>query len=164
MERFGYVQAASINDAVTLLNEPGLKSRALAGGTDILLQLRHEPHYCDRLVDISQLADLHLIEQRDGWVPSAQQLPLVKFWTIPLLKRPPRFWHKPAALWVLCKSGTWALSAVMWPMLRPAQIHCLRWSAWTQWQPFSPLLVSRKFPSVRLSLDPTAPPFHPADC
>ena len=68
MERFGYVQAASISDAVTLLNEPGLKSRPLAGGTDILLQLRHEPHYCDRLVDISRLSDLHRIEQKGGWV------------------------------------------------------------------------------------------------
>jgi len=68
MEQFGYVQAASVNDAVTLLNEAGLKSRPLAGGTDILLQLRHDPHFCDRLVDISQLPDLHRIEERDGWV------------------------------------------------------------------------------------------------
>jgi CO/xanthine dehydrogenase FAD-binding subunit len=68
MEQFGYVQAASVSDAVTLLNELGLKSRPLAGGTDILLQLRHEPRFCDRLVDISQLPDLHRIEERDGWV------------------------------------------------------------------------------------------------
>ena len=68
MERFGYIRANSIDEAVTLLNEPGLKSRALAGSTDILLQLRHDPHYCDRLVDISQLPELHSIEQRDGWV------------------------------------------------------------------------------------------------
>ena len=68
MEQFGYIRAASINEAVALLNEPGLKSRPLAGGTDILLQLRHDPHYCDRLVDISQIPELHRIEQRDGWV------------------------------------------------------------------------------------------------
>lgn len=68
MERFGYVQAASISDAVTLLNEPGLRSRPLAGGTDILLQLRHEPHFCDRLVDISRLTELHRIEQKNGWI------------------------------------------------------------------------------------------------
>jgi CO/xanthine dehydrogenase FAD-binding subunit len=68
MDQFGYVQAVSISDAVTLLNEAGLRSRPLAGGTDILLQLRHEPHYCDRLVDISQLPDLHRIVERDGWV------------------------------------------------------------------------------------------------
>lgn len=68
MERFGYIRAASINEAVALLNEPGLKSRPLAGGTDILLQLRHDPQYCDRLVDISRIPDLHHIELRDGWV------------------------------------------------------------------------------------------------
>jgi len=68
MERFGYIRANSIDEALTLLNEPGLKSRALAGSTDILLQLRHDPHYCDRLVDISQLPELHRIEQREGWV------------------------------------------------------------------------------------------------
>lgn len=68
MERFGYIRANSIDEAVTLLNEPGLKSRALAGSTDILLQLRHDPHYCDRLVDISQLPELHRIERQDGWV------------------------------------------------------------------------------------------------
>jgi CO/xanthine dehydrogenase FAD-binding subunit len=40
----------------------------LAGGTDILLQLRHDPLYCDRLVDISQISELHRIELKDGWV------------------------------------------------------------------------------------------------
>ena len=68
MERFGYVRAGSIGEAVSLLNEPGLKSRPLAGSTDILLQLRHDPHYCDRLVDISLIPELHRIEQREGWV------------------------------------------------------------------------------------------------
>lgn len=68
MEKLEYVRAASISEAVSLLNEPGLKSRALAGSTDILLQLRHDPHYCDRLVDISFLPELHLIEQHKGWI------------------------------------------------------------------------------------------------
>ena len=68
MEQFEYTRASSVSEAVVLLNEPGLKSRALAGGTDILLQLRHDPHYCDRLVDISQIPDLHRIELKDDWV------------------------------------------------------------------------------------------------
>ena len=68
MERFGYIRAESISEAVALLNEQGLKSRPLAGGTDILLQLRHDSGYCDRLVDISLIPDLHHIEQWDGWV------------------------------------------------------------------------------------------------
>ena len=68
MERYEYIRAASVNEALALLNEPGLKSRPLAGGTDILLQLRHDPQYCDRLVDISRIPELHRIELQDGWV------------------------------------------------------------------------------------------------
>lgn len=68
MERFGYIRAESISEAVALLNEPGVISRPLAGGTDILLQLRHGAQPCDRLVDISLIPDLRRIEQRDGWV------------------------------------------------------------------------------------------------
>jgi len=68
MERFAYVRAESIANAVTLLNEPGLHSRALAGSTDIVLILRHDPHYCDRLVDISRIPALHAIQEREGWV------------------------------------------------------------------------------------------------
>ena len=61
MERFGYVRAASIAEAVTLLNEPGVRSRPLAGGTDLLLITRAEPLLCDRVVDITQIPDLHHI-------------------------------------------------------------------------------------------------------
>ncbi|MCX7669924.1 MAG: FAD binding domain-containing protein [Anaerolineae bacterium] len=60
MERFSYVRAESIPHAVALLNTPGVRSRPLAGGTDLLLLLRHE-RVCDRVVDISQLPELHRI-------------------------------------------------------------------------------------------------------
>lgn len=60
MERFSYVRAESIPQAVALLNTPGVRSRPLAGGTDLLLLLRHE-HICDRVVDITQIPELHRI-------------------------------------------------------------------------------------------------------
>lgn len=65
MEKFSYIRAGSVNEAVHLLNEPGLKNRVLAGSTDILLILRHDPHYCDRLVDVSLLPELHAIEEQN---------------------------------------------------------------------------------------------------
>jgi CO/xanthine dehydrogenase FAD-binding subunit len=68
MERFGYVRAASIAEAVTLLNEPGVRSRPLAGGTDLVLLTRAEPFLCDRVVDISLIPDLHRIYQNDDCV------------------------------------------------------------------------------------------------
>ncbi len=68
MERFGYVRALDIGHAVALLGEPGVRSRVLAGGTDLLLRLRAEPDLCDRLVDISTIAALHAITLQDGCV------------------------------------------------------------------------------------------------
>ena len=61
VERFGYVRASNISEAVTLLNEPELKSRPLAGGTDMVLLLRADPPICDRVVDISLIPELHRI-------------------------------------------------------------------------------------------------------
>ena len=68
MERFGYVRASSIAEAVTLLNEPGVRSRPLAGGTDLVLLTRAEPSLCDRVVDISLIPDLHRVYQNDDGV------------------------------------------------------------------------------------------------
>ncbi len=64
MERFGYIRAASIPEAVALLHEPGLRSRPLAGGTDLLLLARGNPDLCDRGVDISLVPELHAIRQQ----------------------------------------------------------------------------------------------------
>ena len=68
MGQFEYNRASSVREAIILLNEPGLNCRPLAGGTDILLQLRHDPNFCDRLVDISKIPTLHRIEQKNDWV------------------------------------------------------------------------------------------------
>lgn len=60
MERFSYVRAESVPQAVALLNAPGIRSRPLAGGTDLVLLLREE-RVCDRVVDITQIAEMHRI-------------------------------------------------------------------------------------------------------
>jgi carbon-monoxide dehydrogenase medium subunit len=65
MEHFTYARAAGIGHALELLNEPGVHSRVLAGGTDLLLLLRAEPHLCSRVVDVSLVPELHCIE-REG--------------------------------------------------------------------------------------------------
>ncbi len=64
MERFRYARAGSIAEAVKLLNETGISSRPLAGGTDLLLLARQEK-ICDRVVDITRIPELHTIE-REG--------------------------------------------------------------------------------------------------
>lgn len=64
MAKFDYVRARSLVEAIELLNEPGLTSRPLAGGTDILVYIRQIKPWFDRLVDISQLPELKRIDQQ----------------------------------------------------------------------------------------------------
>jgi CO/xanthine dehydrogenase FAD-binding subunit len=73
MQRFRYARAESVSQAVELLNERDVISRVLAGGTDLLLQLRQARSWPDRVVDISQIATLHQIVRRDDtvWIGAA---------------------------------------------------------------------------------------------
>ena len=64
MPRFDYVRAGSVAEALRLLAEPGLTSRPLAGGTDVLVYVRHEKPPFDRLVDISRVPEMKAIERR----------------------------------------------------------------------------------------------------
>jgi CO/xanthine dehydrogenase FAD-binding subunit len=68
MERFSYVRAGSVAEAIRLLNEPGVHSRPLAGGTDLVLLARQEPSLCDRVVDISLVPEMHRIERQGDQV------------------------------------------------------------------------------------------------
>ncbi|MCS7060700.1 MAG: FAD binding domain-containing protein [Anaerolineae bacterium] len=61
---FDYIRAKSIDEAVALLNDPHCVSRPLAGGTDVLVQVRHGPPSFQRLVDISRVPEMKIIEQR----------------------------------------------------------------------------------------------------
>lgn len=64
MPRFDYVRAHSIPEALQLLAEPGLVSRPLAGGTDVVVFVRHEKPPFDRVVDISRVPEMKIIERR----------------------------------------------------------------------------------------------------
>ncbi len=64
MPRFDYVRAYSVAEALQLLGDPGRVSRLLAGGTDLLVLVRHEKPPFDRLVDIGRIPELKRIERR----------------------------------------------------------------------------------------------------
>jgi CO/xanthine dehydrogenase FAD-binding subunit len=63
MPRFDYVRAHSVTEAIQLLGDPGVVSRPLAGGTDVLVYVRHEKPPFDRLVDISRVREMKAIER-----------------------------------------------------------------------------------------------------
>jgi CO/xanthine dehydrogenase FAD-binding subunit len=66
MSRFDYVRAHSVAEAVALLGDPAHVSRALAGGTDLLVLIRHQKPAFDRVVDLTRVPELRRIERRPG--------------------------------------------------------------------------------------------------
>ena len=68
MAKFDYVIAKTMDDAVHLLNEADVRSIPLAGGTDIYVELRVNPLWFDRLVDVKRIPEMSVISQSDGQV------------------------------------------------------------------------------------------------
>ena len=62
MGGFSYVRAHGLDEAVALLNEPGVHSRVLAGGTDLVRELREGQVSCDRVVDVARIPELNMIQ------------------------------------------------------------------------------------------------------
>lgn len=65
MKAFGYVSAKDVAHAVALLGEHGAKAKILAGGTDLLVELKHAVHNPEIIVDISRLSELKTIAVAD---------------------------------------------------------------------------------------------------
>ena len=65
MKAFGYVAAKDIGHAVAALAEHGAKAKILAGGTDLLVEIKHAVHNPQVIVDVSRLRELKEIAVKD---------------------------------------------------------------------------------------------------
>ena len=65
---FEYTAAKTVDEAVSLLKEKGSQARVLAGGTDILVQLRGGRRTVERLVDIKDIPEANQLayDPQDG--------------------------------------------------------------------------------------------------
>jgi len=59
---FSYACPTNIQEAITLLGEPGMRSCPIAGGTDLTIALRNNSVKTDRLVDITRISELKSIK------------------------------------------------------------------------------------------------------
>lgn len=66
MREIEFSAARSVSEATSLLAEKGDKARVLAGGTDILVQLRGGRRAIDRLVDIKDVPEAHELSYDPG--------------------------------------------------------------------------------------------------
>jgi CO/xanthine dehydrogenase FAD-binding subunit len=65
MSDFSYVRANSLDEAISLLAQPGVYSRVLAGGTDLINEFRRSEALCDRVVDVAHVPELKGIKDGD---------------------------------------------------------------------------------------------------
>jgi CO/xanthine dehydrogenase FAD-binding subunit len=61
-----YIRPNNLSEALDFLNAKGAESKILAGGTDIMVDLRSGTLNTRHLLDVSRLDDLKKIEVRDG--------------------------------------------------------------------------------------------------
>lgn len=85
MEKFTYTRPHSLAEAVDLLSEPGVRNQILAGGTDLLVQIRQSPPTFDRLVDVNRIPELKLIEG-DGRVTVGAGVTIAEILHNPILR------------------------------------------------------------------------------
>ena len=65
MHPFRYVRATTVDDVVSVLSEHGPRARCLAGGTDVLAQVRAGRYELDAIVDVKGVPEVMRVDQ-DG--------------------------------------------------------------------------------------------------
>ena len=59
MQAFEYIDAKTVSEAVTLLDEKGDKARLLSGGTDLIVQAREGKRTLDWMIDIKSIPEVN---------------------------------------------------------------------------------------------------------
>jgi len=68
MNWVAYERPKTVARALALLDQAAGRGRVIAGGTDLILQLREREYKADLLVDITGIEELKDIRENDGWV------------------------------------------------------------------------------------------------
>ena len=66
MKSFAYQSPATLGEAVSMLAEENGQARVLAGGTDLLVQMRLDLHDVDLVVDVKKISELNEISYTES--------------------------------------------------------------------------------------------------
>ena len=62
MQDFGYTAAKTVSEAVALLDEKGQSARILAGGTDLIVNVREARRDVDWMIDIKSIPEVNVLD------------------------------------------------------------------------------------------------------
>lgn len=86
MRAFDYVVAHTVHEAAGLLKPNGREVRVLAGGTDLIVQLRENRRAVDLVVDIKQIPELNaLVYSPETGVSIGAAVPCFRIWNDPTI-------------------------------------------------------------------------------
>jgi len=68
MKWAAYKKPKGLYEALMLLEQAEGKGRVIAGGTDLVLQLKRGEYHIDLIVDIAGIEELRQIREEDGWI------------------------------------------------------------------------------------------------
>lgn len=87
MDSFTYLAPRSLGEALTALGN-GKQSLLLAGGTDIIVQLREGRRHCDQLIDLKHIPELMAYRiTDDGVLEIGASVPLARLYEDPEIRR-----------------------------------------------------------------------------
>lgn len=80
MEAFDYAAPTTLSEALSLMGN-GKRTLLLAGGTDVIVQLREGRRQCDQLIDLKHIPDLMtMVFQGDGSLEIGAAVPLAEIY------------------------------------------------------------------------------------
>jgi len=85
-----YQKPKNVDEALALLVQAAGRGRVIAGGTDLILQLRQRERTADLLVDITGIGDLTGIREKDGWILIGAAATHAEVANSPLIRREAR--------------------------------------------------------------------------
>ena len=66
MRDFSYIAAKTVPEAVALLDEKGESARILAGGTDLIVQVREARRDVDLMIDVKSIPEVNVLNYNDN--------------------------------------------------------------------------------------------------
>jgi aerobic carbon-monoxide dehydrogenase medium subunit len=82
-----YKKPRDLSEALTLLEQAGGRGRLIAGGTDLVLQVKGGKIHADLLVDITGIPRLKQIEEEDDWIRIGALVAHAEVAKSPLIRR-----------------------------------------------------------------------------